>query len=354
MQLVADAHESFFRTSLFDNSDLKRIKHCRNNRSPGDVTLYQENRPIGRGRNCDTALPVVFKPWEADEVEFRGLSAAYGVHPPISVGENIPEDVEEDGTYEPEDGPVVRYFKVWKLVVPPEAPWNFFVDNKRYQNHCLLNPAHDVVLSDVTCDNGVLSGAVPLEFVETGCYSLKASADPASLHSEKGPEKITALLRTFIRLSNCADDCVAAHVICERLEQEAGRASRDDFETSVSDDLVIRELLLRLVMIADSYDLALDASSAVEELKSSVVFYGSPTTQYSDERPEPAVLAIQAEEFGDLLNLSQSQRRDFEHAVAKLSDPDPTEARATLRRLRSTARESKAASSPLTKKDAST
>jgi len=262
---VGTTEEDFFRTSLFDGSDVRRIKHCRNSRGNGDVTLYQDGEPIIRGRNCNIQNDVVFMPWSVDNPEFRGLSAGYGVHPPVPV-DKIPEDIEEDGTHEHEDGRVNRYFKVWKLVKPPEVPWNFHVDNKGYLRHCVLAPLQNVTLTDVTCDNGVLSGNVPLDFEFTGAYSMRASADPELLPSDKGIGRIVMLLRELIRLADCADDCVTANAICDRIEQEARPASSNDLALTLEEQPVVRELLRCLVVLADSYDLALAASAAVENL----------------------------------------------------------------------------------------
>ena len=90
---------------------------------------------------------------------------------------------------------------------------------------------------------------------------MGASADS----SDEGIGRIVMLLRKFIRLADCAEDCVAANAICNRIEQEASRASSNEVPLTLEEERVIRTLLRRLVALADSYDLA-SASAAVENL----------------------------------------------------------------------------------------
>jgi len=83
------------------------------------------------------------------------------------------------------------------------------------------------------------------------------------------PDEIVRLLRTLIRLADSADDCVAANAICERIERDqASQTGSNEVVLTPEEHPIVLHLLRRLLVQADSYDLALEASVAASGLRS--------------------------------------------------------------------------------------
>lgn len=82
------------------------------------------------------------------------------------------------------------------------------------------------------------------------------------------PDEIVRLLRTLIRLADSADDCVAANAICERIERDASQKGAGEVALLPDEEPIVLYLLRRLLVLADSYDLASEASVAALSLRS--------------------------------------------------------------------------------------